>query len=298
VRGGVGMNVEVRNDSVIITGYVNAVERYSKPITDTLRNKVQTFIERIKAGVFKTALKRNDDVKVLLNHDMNRELATTKDGTAKLEEDNIGLRAEVTITDKEVVEKAKDGKLVGWSFGFYPNADEIGTEGDNTTRTVTDLDLVEVSILDDTKSPAYYGTSIEARCEGGKRMEIREETLADIEKEAQEKHEQVAETSNAQFEEEMDKHLEIEAEANTKKMELFATMVANKVVEMLKTEQKAEETEEETEVVEEEEETTEEETEVEAEVETETEVEEEPTEEEEETRAIDYSAFENRIANL
>ena len=250
------MNVEVRGDTVIITGYVNAVERYSKPITETLREKVQTFIEKIKAGVFKTALKRNDDVKVLLNHNWNRELATTKDGTAKLEEDSIGLRAEVTITDAEVVEKARQNKLVGWSFGFYANSDEIGAEGEHITRTLTDLDLLEVSILDDTKSPAYYGTSIESRCDGGRKMEIREETF------------------NEETQEEANEGIDIEQ---------LAEIVANKVVQML-AEQKAEE--------EPEEETTEEET-TEEEPEEETEV-----EPEEENRAIDYSAFENRIANL
>lgn len=265
------MNVEVRGETVVITGYVNAIERYSKPIRDNLRGKVQTFIERIKAGVFKTALKRNDDVKVLLNHDWNRELATTKNGTAKLEEDNIGLRAEVIITDAEVVEKARQNRLVGWSFGFYPNADEVGAEGDNVTRTLTDLDLAEVSILDDTKSPAYYGTSIEARCDGGRRMEVREEVL----------NEEVVGEEVQEAEQSID-------------IEALADIVANKVVAML-TEQKAEE---ETEVEEEVQEETEEET---AETEeTETEVEEETTEEEEETenRAIDYSAFESRLANL
>ena len=265
------MNVEVRGETVVITGYVNAIERYSKPIRDNLRGKVQTFIERIKAGVFKTALKRNDDVKVLLNHDWSRELANTKNGSAKLEEDNIGLRAEVIITDAEVVEKARQNRLVGWSFGFYPNADEVGTEGNNTTRTLTDLDLAEVSILDDTKSPAYYGTSIEARCEGGRVMAIREEVL------------------NEEVVEEV-----VEEEAQSIDIEALADIVANKVVAML-TEQKAEETEVQ-------EETTEEETaeETEVEEETETEVAEETTEEEEETenRAIDYSAFESRLANL
>ena len=77
------MKVEVREDKVFITGYVNAIERYSKPIRENLRGQIRTFIERIKAGVFRTALKRNDDVKVLLNHDYNREVATTKDGSAK-----------------------------------------------------------------------------------------------------------------------------------------------------------------------------------------------------------------------
>lgn len=263
------MNVEVRGETAIITGYVNAVERYSKPITGDLRNKIQTFIERVRAGVFKTALKRNDDVKVLLNHNWDRELANTKDASAKLEEDNIGLRAEVVITDKEVVEKARDNKLVGWSFGFYLNADEVGTEGERTTRTLTDLDLAEVSILDDTKSPAYYGTSIETRSEGGKRMEIRDEVL----------------TEEEQIPKAQDGFVDIEQ---------LAEIVALKVVEMLKApaEEKAEEETEETT----EEETTGEEPEEET---AETETEEKPEEEEEtEKRTIDYSAYEKRLAEL
>ena len=178
------MKVEVRNDSVVVSGYVNSVERWSKPLRMNLRGTMQRFIERIKAGVFRTALKRNDNVKVLLNHNPDRELANTKDGTAILEEDNIGLRAEVTITDPEVVEKARNHRLVGWSFGFYSNSDEVAQEATMATRTVTDMDLVEVSILDDTKSPAYYGTSIETRNEEGTPLEIREniiEETVDIE---------------------------------------------------------------------------------------------------------------------
>ena len=206
------MKIEVREDSVHITGYVNAIERYSKPIRESLKGQIRTFIERIKAGVFNTALKRNDDVKVLLNHNHERVLATTKDGSAKLEEDNIGLRAEVTITDKEVVEKARNGKLVGWSFGFYANSDELGTEGETETRTVTDLDLIEVSILDDTKSPAYYGTSIEARSEGEKMLEYRTaESSADVSAEDVEKS----------------------AENREEELNKFAELVADKVLEKL-----------------------------------------------------------------
>ena len=170
------MRVEVRNDSVVISGYVNSVERWSKPLRGNLRGMMLRFIEKIKAGAFKNALKRNDNVKVLLNHNSDRELANTKDGTAILEEDNIGLRAEVTITDPEVVEKARNNKLVGWSFGFSSNSDEVSQKATIATRTVTDMDLVEVSILDDTKSPAYYGTSIETRSDDGTVIEIRENT--------------------------------------------------------------------------------------------------------------------------
>ena len=173
------MNIEVRNDSVVISGYVNAVERWSKPLRGNLRGMMLRFIEKIKAGAFKNALKRNDSVKVLLNHNPDRELANTNNGTAILEEDNIGLRAEVTITDPEVVEKARSGKLVGWSFGFYSNSDEVSQEATIATRTVSDMDLVEVSILDDTKSPAYYGTSIETRSDDGAAIEIRENIADD-----------------------------------------------------------------------------------------------------------------------
>ncbi len=224
------MKVEVREDSVFISGYVNAIERYSKPIKESLHGKIRTFIERIKAGVFRTALKRNDDVKVLLNHDKNRVLATTKDGSAKLEEDNIGLRAEVTITDKEVVEKARDGKLVGWSFGFYPNSDELGTEGETETRTLLDIDLQEVSILDDTKSPAYYGTSIEARSEGEKVMEYRA-TIEEIQEDAMEKHEEVYKMTDKL-------HQQIEEEKKEAELELIVEKVVNKILEKMGTGEK------------------------------------------------------------
>lgn len=258
------MKVEIREDSVLITGYVNAIERYSKPIKENLRGKIRTFIERIKAGVFNTALKRNDDVKVLLNHNHDRVLATTKDGSAKLEEDNIGLRAEVTITDEEVVEKARNNQLVGWSFGFYANSDEMGTEGETETRTVTDLDLLEVSILDDTKSPAYYGTSIEARSEGEKILEYRA-TIEEIQEEAMEKHEEIYKITDKM-------HQQVEQEKKEAELELIVEKVVLKVLEKLNG-------------------TREEKT-----IPEETLVEEDKVDEE--NRSIDYSSFEERIANL
>lgn len=153
------MKVNIRADSVEIEGYVNAVERASKP----LMSRVGQFIERICKGAFKKALKRNDDVHILLNHDWNRDLGSTKKGNLELVEDNIGLRAKATITDKEVIEKARNGELVGWSFGFQDREVENTIENGMPHRAVKDLDLAEVSILDRTKSPAYDGTLIMAR---------------------------------------------------------------------------------------------------------------------------------------
>ena len=270
------MQVEVRNDSVLISGYVNAVERLSKPIRSTLHGSVKTFLERIRAGAFRNSLKRNHSVSVLLNHDESRVLASTDDGNAILEEDNIGLRADITITDKEVVEKARSGKLSGWSFGFIANEDEISAEGNDEIRTITDLDLLEVSILDDTKAPAYYGTSIEAREGGAKMVEIRADAFAE---------EQTEGTQTVNIDE-------------------LATLIAGKVIEALKTEEKAEEEpdaqaegESVVEPEQEEEQSNGEATETEEEVADEN-AETETEEEVEESRSIDYSSFEERLTKL
>ena len=256
------MQVEIRNDSVLITGYVNAVERLSKPIRESIHGGVRTFLERIKAGVFRNALKKNDNVLVLLNHDHTRVLASTKDGSAVLEEDNIGLRAEITITDSEVVQKAREGKLTGWSFGFIANDDELSIEGKDEIRTVTDMELLEVSILDDTKAPAYYGTSIEAREGGARVVHIRAFDINETEEQREEQSVSIDE---------------------------LASLVAVKVIEALKAEEKAEteepeETEEQTEEVTEEEEQTEETP--------------EETEEESENEERAVSNFEARLAEL
>lgn len=153
------MKINIREDSVEIDGYVNAVERLSKP----LNSRIGQFRERIKAGAFKRAIERNDDIHVLLNHDANRDLGSTKQGNLELHEDNIGLRAKATITDADVIAKAKHGDLVGWSFGFSDRDVDTSDVDGMMTRDVKDLDLYEVSILDRSKVPAYDGTLIQAR---------------------------------------------------------------------------------------------------------------------------------------
>ena len=155
------MKINVRADTVEISGYVNAVERNSKP----LMSRIGQFIERICKGAFKKAIQRNNDIHILLNHNWERDLGSTKEGNLELAEDNIGLFARATITDPEVVKKARNGDLVGWSFGFADRDVQNSLENGIPTRAVKDLDLYEVSILDRSKSPAYEGTLITARAE-------------------------------------------------------------------------------------------------------------------------------------
>jgi len=158
------MKITIRNESITIEGYVNAVERSSKPLTE----RGVTFIERIAAGAFKRAIARANDIRILLNHNQARDLGGISDGTLELEEDNIGLHAQATITDPDVIQEAKRGDLVGWSFGFADR--EVTQLRDEETglplRKVNDLDLFEVSILDRKKSPAYVGTLVNVRDDG------------------------------------------------------------------------------------------------------------------------------------
>lgn len=168
------MKVKIRSDSVTIEGYVNAVERASKP----LRSRMGEFIERVKKGAFKRAIERNDDVRVLLNHDWDRDLGGTKDGTLELIEDNIGLKARATIRDSDVIKKARNGDLVGWSFGYTDRDVDLHDENGMTTRDIKDMDLYEVSILDKTRMPAYDGTLITVRSEKNE-MQYRGEELID-----------------------------------------------------------------------------------------------------------------------
>ncbi|XZM47545.1 HK97 family phage prohead protease (plasmid) [Clostridium perfringens] len=154
------MRVEIRNNSIIIDGYVNAVARDSRLIPDVKGS----FREQIVPKAFQRALEKAENVDILLNHDKNRKLGSTTEGTLELFEDNIGLRAIATITDAEVIEKAKRNELRGWSFGFYSVKDRWeDIEEGVQRRYVEDLELTEVSIVDNTKVPAYSATSIETR---------------------------------------------------------------------------------------------------------------------------------------
>ena len=159
------MKVSIRADSVLIEGSVNAIERNSKP----LMSRIGRFIERICKGAFSNALKRNDDVHVLVDHDWNRDIGSTKQGNLELREDNIGLHARLETDDAGVVKEAREGNLVGWSFGFEdtPNGVEEGIDSETglPLRKVRDLNLYEVSILTRKKVPAYDGTLIMARSE-------------------------------------------------------------------------------------------------------------------------------------
>lgn len=168
------MKVTIRADSVEIDGYVNAIERNSKP----LWSRVGQFVERICKGAFASALSRNNNVRIMLNH--SKDLGGQQDGNLELTEDAIGLRFHTVIRDKDVINDARNGNLVGCSFGFYDRDVEKNIDPDTglPLRKVRDLDLEEVSILNRDCEPAYDGTLVMVRADGDK-PQMRAEIFAD-----------------------------------------------------------------------------------------------------------------------
>lgn len=163
------MKIEIRADSVEIEGYVNAVGRDSRRITNEYGEQ---FVEQVQPGAFAKALNAaSEPIAILLDHDAKRKLGDTSDNLI-LEEDSIGLHAKATVTDPEVIELARNKKLRGWSFGFFALDEKVSYDYDNHVErhVITELDLVEVSIIDDTMRPVYAGTSISARADEERHM--------------------------------------------------------------------------------------------------------------------------------
>jgi HK97 family phage prohead protease len=188
------MKVEIRNNSVNISGYVNVALRDSR----RLPSNRGIFVEQIEPQVFQRALGRNDDVKLLFNHKEDRLLGSQKQGNLTLREDAIGLYAECSIDDPEVVEKARNNELRGWSFGFSSISDEWDTTANPQRRFLKDLYLYEVSVLDVT--PAYTAMSIESRGEEPviveQRFDVFEKTEKVEEKTSNEVREDIPEPVN------------------------------------------------------------------------------------------------------
>ena len=137
------VQLDTSND-MIIEGYVNKVEHLSK----NLGFGDYQFYEKIEKGAFKRALERAESIKLLYEHNSDKLLAGTKNGSLFLEEDEIGLRIKAKIVDttlgKDTYKLIKSGLIDSMSFGFI----------------VRELDLFEVSVVE---NPAYAQSTVSAR---------------------------------------------------------------------------------------------------------------------------------------
>lgn len=169
------MDIEIRSaNEAIVKGYVNVVERRSRPLTGFGR----TFVEVVKQGTFARAIKKARDenraIDMLIDHNRLMRAADTLSGSLKLREDNIGLYAEALITSPEIIAEIREHKPKGWSFGFVKKKDKFTRYEDDSIeeRELEEIELREVSLLVG-KYPAYIATSVEVRGENEIELEYR-----------------------------------------------------------------------------------------------------------------------------
>lgn len=120
------------------------------------------FVETIMPGAFKRSLRSRNDVKLLVNHDAGRVLASTRAGTLRLKEDSVGLRVEAdlpnTTDGRDMAELLRRGDLSSMSFGFSVVKDSWSSDG--TERSLESVRLFETSIV---AFPAYQATEASVR---------------------------------------------------------------------------------------------------------------------------------------
>lgn len=136
------------------------------------------FREVVAPGAFKRTLSTDNPVFLLVNHDTeNLPLASTRSGTLRLSEDEIGLRMEAELDPanpraQEVASALRRGDVDKMSFAFTVNAG--GETREEGLRTLTDLDLYEVSVV---TLPAYDSTSVGMRSQQDEELQLRKKKL-------------------------------------------------------------------------------------------------------------------------
>lgn len=164
------MKVEIRADGAHIDGYVNVTGKKSRPV---IKPDGTRCIEEMEERVFADAIERAGNVSVTVDHDDTHIYADTESGTLQLEEDAIGLHANVLITDPDLIAIAKQGKIRGWSFGMRNVIDEIEPRAESLPiRHVKKIDLDHVTLVVN-KLPCYAATSVEVRADSETVLETR-----------------------------------------------------------------------------------------------------------------------------
>lgn len=144
-------HIEMRatGDGRTFEGYASVFDQASEPLP---------FTEYVKPGAFKRSLQSRNRMMLLWNHDSSNPLASTRNGSLQLTEDNVGLKVTATLPDttlgRDISELVRTGVVDSMSFGFSVKRDSWSKDGQ--TRYLEDVTLYEVSLV---STPAYEGTA-------------------------------------------------------------------------------------------------------------------------------------------
>lgn len=154
------IDMKTTNDGLLVSGYVNKTNQWSQTL-----GQRKKFVERILPGAFRKALQNGNEIHFLAEHDNNKILATTRNDSLVLREDDNGLYMEARISPtswgKDYHQLITDGIIKNMSFGMAVLKDKWDKLADGTyERSISDLALFEVSAV---RNPAYVQSSIAAR---------------------------------------------------------------------------------------------------------------------------------------
>ena len=129
-------------------GYAAVFDSPSEPLP---------FTEVIKPGAFSKTLRSRNEIKLLMNHDTGRVLASRRAGSLRLSQDATGLRVEADLPDttegRDLAYLLKRGDITTMSFGFtVPPGGDYWSDENN--RELRDVRLHEVSVAPFAAYPA------------------------------------------------------------------------------------------------------------------------------------------------
>lgn len=154
------MNLTSSDEGLKVSGYVNRTNQWSQPL-----GTKRIFVERIEPGAFRKALQNGNEVHFYAEHDPAKILATTRNDSLNLREDDNGLFMEATIAPtswgQDYHTLIKEGIIKNMSFGMKVLKEAWSKRSDGISeRSISDLYLAEVSAV---RNPAYAQSTIAAR---------------------------------------------------------------------------------------------------------------------------------------
>lgn len=145
-----GADLRMESDGVM-TGYA---AMFNEPASGL------PFHEELAPGCFRSSLESGSDVLACVDHNPERLLGRTSSGTLKLDEDKRGLRFELQLPQtqlgRDVAEQVRRKDLQGCSFAFNVKSDSWQTDGNQRSRRIDDVELLDVSLC---ALPAYGCTN-------------------------------------------------------------------------------------------------------------------------------------------
>lgn len=109
------------------------------------------FIETIAPGAFSRSLRSRNEIKMFVNHDTSRVLASKRAGTLRLWESDRGLEVEADLPDttdgRDMAYLIRRGDIDSMSFGFSVPKNGDSWSDDGQFRELREVRLHEVSVV-------------------------------------------------------------------------------------------------------------------------------------------------------